>query len=80
MKRHSFDPISLAAGIIFLLIAGTFAFSSDIDLRTEAWLLPASFLILGIGLLASTVRMAMKPAPETAQKATDDPSDDPLSY
>lgn len=70
MKRHPFDAISFAAGAVFLLIAGTFAFSSNVDLRMGAWLLPASVLILGIGLLAATVRSGRKPTTDE----TGDPS------
>lgn len=61
MKRHSFDPISFTAGVIFLLIAGTFASSTDFDLRIDAWLLPASVLVLGIGLLVAPVRSVKRP-------------------
>jgi hypothetical protein len=61
MKRHSFDPISFAAGFIFLLIAGAFAFSTDVDLRLDAWLIPASVLVLGIGLLVASVRSVKRP-------------------
>jgi hypothetical protein len=56
MKRHSFDPISFAAGFIFLLIAGAFAFSTDVDLRLDAWLIPVSLLVLGIGVVAASLR------------------------
>ena len=60
MKRHPFDAISFVAGVVFLLIAGTFAFSSNVDLRMGAWLLPASVLVLGIGLLVASVRSAKR--------------------
>jgi hypothetical protein len=56
MKRHSFDPISFAAGVVFLMIAGTFAFSPDLDFRLDAWLIPVSFLVLGIGILVASLR------------------------
>ena len=69
MKRHPFDAISFAAGLVFVLTAVTLAFSADIDLKIGAWLLPTSVLILGIGILAATVRSTNKPT-------TDDPSRD----
>ena len=56
MKRHPFDPISFAAGIVFLLIAGTVAFGSRTNLSIEDWLIPASILVLGIGILAASLR------------------------
>ena len=62
MKRHGFDVISFASGLIFVLIAGALALGSNFDLNLNSWLLPASILVLGIGLLASTMRGIRKPA------------------
>lgn len=75
MKRHSFDPISFAAGVVFLMIAGTFAFSPDLDFRLEAWLIPVSFLVLGIGILVASLRGFNRTDAETEASAGDASSD-----
>jgi len=55
MKPHGFDPISLIFGIVLGGIAiATMVGGTSYDL--EAWLLPASVLMLGIGLLAVSLR------------------------
>ncbi len=56
MKRHPFDIISFAAGIAFLLLAAMVALGSDPDFGFDAWLIPVAFLVLGIGILAASVR------------------------
>ena len=56
MKRHPFDAISFAAGAVFLLIAGTVTFGSNTDLNIDGWLIPASILVLGIGILVASLR------------------------
>lgn len=71
MKRHPFDPLSFAGGVIFLLIAGTVAFSPDIDLRAESWLIPTSVLVLGIGILTATVRTMARPATDDGSGTND---------
>lgn len=56
MKKHPFDPLSFAGGVVFLLIAGTAALGSDFDVTVEVWVLPSALLILGAGILAASVR------------------------
>ncbi len=56
MKKHTFDPLSFIAGAIFLVIAAGSIFSTDIDYRLSEWVLPASVMVLGVGLLAASFR------------------------
>lgn len=56
MKQHSFDPLSFLFGVFFLLMAGAAVFRQDIDWNVGIWVLPAVVLVLGIGLLASSLR------------------------
>jgi hypothetical protein len=56
MKRHRFDPLSLVFGIIFLLVAGAAAWNQSFRWDINVWVLPAAVLLLGIALLASTLR------------------------
>ena len=56
MKKHAFDPLSFFAGTIFLMIAVASVIDTDIDIRLSEWLLPASALVLGVGLLVASLR------------------------
>ena len=58
MKRHAFDPLSFIFGVFFLVMAAAAAFRADIDWNVGAWVLPAAILVLGVGLLVSTLRMS----------------------
>jgi hypothetical protein len=70
MKKHTFDPLSFIAGAIFLLIAGGSVLNTDLDYRLSEWFLPASILVLGVGLLVGSLRgMRSK---DSGQKTKDD--------
>ncbi len=56
MKRHSFDPLSFVFGAIFVLLAASAAWDRSYNWDVAAWVIPAGVLVLGIGLLASTLR------------------------
>jgi cytochrome c-type biogenesis protein CcmH/NrfF len=58
MKRHSFDPLSFVFGAFFVVMAAAAAFRDEIDWTVGLWVLPASILVLGIGLLASSLRVS----------------------
>ena len=58
MTRHAFDPLSFVFGVLFLLMAGAAAFRADIDWNVGVWILPAAILVLGVGLLVSSLRMS----------------------
>ena len=70
MKKHAFDPLSFVFGIIFLMIAAGSLFTTDLDYRLSDWVLPASVLVLGVGLLAASFRGVKSKAPED-QKSDD---------
>lgn len=56
MKKHTFDPLSFTFGVIFLMIAVASLITTDLDYRLSDWVLPASVLVLGVGLLAASLR------------------------
>jgi hypothetical protein len=56
MKKHTFDPLSFVAGAIFLMIAAAAVLNTNLDYELSGWVLPASVLVLGVGLLAASLR------------------------
>jgi len=56
MKTHRFDIISFVFGAIFLVFAVSAVWNADLNFSLSVWVLPGAALILGIGLLASTLR------------------------
>jgi hypothetical protein len=56
MKKHTFDPLSFVAGAIFLMISAAAVLNTDLDYELSGWVLPASVLVLGVGLLAASLR------------------------
>jgi hypothetical protein len=56
MKKHTFDPLSFVAGVIFLMIAAAPVLNRGLDYELSGWALPASVLVLGVGLLAASLR------------------------
>lgn len=56
MKKHAFDALSFLFGVFFIVIAGLAVWREEIDWNVGIWVLPAAVLVLGIGLLASSLR------------------------
>jgi hypothetical protein len=56
MKKHTFDPLSFVAGAIFLMISAAAVLNTNLDYELSGWVLPASVLVLGVGLLAASLR------------------------
>jgi hypothetical protein len=56
MKKHNFDLFSFLAGAIFLMIATASVLNTDLHYELSGWVLPASVLVLGVGLLAASLR------------------------
>lgn len=55
MKQHRFDPLSFVFGVAFVVVGVIFsAGGRSIDL--DAWVLPASIMFLGVGLLLVSIR------------------------
>lgn len=55
MNQHRFDPLSFVFGVILITVAVIFAAGGrSIDL--DAWVLPASIMFLGVGLLVVSIR------------------------
>ena len=69
MKRHSFDPVSMAAGVVFLLLAVTAAGSGRFNYRIDEWVFPVALLVLGIGILSATLRGLKSQQPAETQSA-----------
>jgi hypothetical protein len=61
MRLHPIDPFSLVVGLGALLI-GVAALAGQLDGRAlgQGWLVPGLVVVLGIGLLASTLRMRQR--------------------
>ncbi|MBV9485568.1 MAG: hypothetical protein JO246_05875 [Frankiaceae bacterium] len=53
MQRHEIDPLSLVAGLVFVLVGGGYALShgGGVNLRWIA-LLPAGLIVVGATILA----------------------------
>ena len=71
MKQHRFDPLSLVFGVIFVGIASAYAIGGD-NIDFDAWVLPASIMFVGVGLLLVSVRGLRGGSSEVA---ADDPTD-----
>ena len=56
MKQHPFDPVSFFFGIFFLVMAAVAVFRQDIDWNIGVWALPGAVLVLGVGLLVSSLQ------------------------
>jgi hypothetical protein len=57
VRRHEIDAVSLAAGLLFLVVAGVHivARSTETDLNLR-WMVPAVLVLLGVLGLLSAVR------------------------
>jgi hypothetical protein len=57
MKRHRLDSTSLVAGMLFVLVAGTYLLSQRYDWSIDArWVLPLVLVGLGLAGLAGAVQ------------------------
>jgi cytochrome c-type biogenesis protein CcmH/NrfF len=68
MKQHPLDPVSLVSGLALLLVAGGYALSNTTSTHLR-WLyvVPALFIVIGLGILAVVARRA---STTTASRAT----------
>ena len=68
-ERHPLDPISLTFGLVFVVLA--LAGLSNVLLRTDPvmlqWLVPAALIVIGIGVLATSLRRERTRADEDAR-------------
>ena len=60
MKRHRFDVLSFVFGVIFLLVAGAAFWNQNFRWDINAWVLPVSVLLVGIAILATTLRSGLQ--------------------
>ncbi|MCB1245713.1 MAG: hypothetical protein KDB69_00430 [Acidimicrobiia bacterium] len=70
MNHHPFDAISFTFGVVFLLIAAVVGLGGGSDLSLRSWLLPASVLVLGTGLLVASLRGLTRRTDSGADDAT----------
>jgi dipeptide/tripeptide permease len=70
MKQHRFDPLSFVFGAIFVLIASAYAIGGE-NIDFDAWVLPASIMFLGIGLLLVSIRGLSSSSRATADDLSD---------
>ena len=58
MKRHAFDALSFLFGVFFVGLAGLAVWREEIDWNVGIWIVPAAILVLGVGLLVSSLRIS----------------------
>ena len=63
MQRHEFDVVSLVAGLLFVIVAGTYAIVQAADASFDAqWVLPSLFVGLGLVIGAIALRRVLPPS------------------
>jgi hypothetical protein len=69
VRRHEIDAVSLAAGLLFLVVAGVHivARSTETDLNLR-WMVPAVLVLLGVLGLLSAVRFPRREPADDAGK------------
>lgn len=73
MRRHETDSVSLAAGLLFLVVAAVHiaARSTGTDLNLR-WMVPAVLVLLGVLGLLGAVRVPRRGAADVAKPADRD--------
>ena len=56
MSKHRFDAISFVFGVVFVAVAGFAVSQESLDANVTHWVWSAALIVLGAGLLASTLR------------------------
>jgi hypothetical protein len=72
VRRHEVDPVSILAGLVFLLVAGGYALGHATDVHVR-WLLalPAGLIATGVAVVAYVVRRMGRPITEPADDTAD---------
>ena len=61
MKRHRFDVISMFFGLLFIGLAGTWAFGDeDITLLELKWVWPVLLVVAGLAIVAFSVQRSVE--------------------
>jgi hypothetical protein len=62
MTQHELDPVSMLFGLVFLLVAGTYALDHATGVHVR-WLVgvPAGLILAGAAILAIVVRRIRRP-------------------
>ncbi len=62
METHRFDVLSFIFGALFLAFAASVTWDVSLDLGFDIgdWILPVAFLVIGVALLASGIRTAVR--------------------
>jgi ABC-type sulfate transport system permease subunit len=71
VRRHELDPVSILAGLVFLLVAGGYALGHATDIQVR-WLfaVPAALLAAGAALVAYVIRgIGRTPTRDTTDQA-----------
>ena len=74
MRRHEADPVSLVAGLLFLVVSVVHiaARASDTDLNLR-WMVPAVLVLLGVLGLLGAIRSNPRPEAPVEVAADDGP-------
>jgi ABC-type sulfate transport system permease subunit len=72
MRRHEVDPVSVLAGLVFLLVAGGYALGHVTDVHVR-WLLavPAGMIVAGAVVVAYVARRMSRSGPQVAEDTSD---------
>lgn len=72
MRRHEVDPVSVLAGLVFLLIAGGYALGQATDVQVR-WLLalPAALIATGAAVVAYVARRMSQQTAQVAEDTSD---------
>jgi uncharacterized membrane protein AbrB (regulator of aidB expression) len=62
METHRFDILSFIFGALFLAFTASVTWNLSLDLGFDIgdWILPVAFLVIGVALLASGIRTAVR--------------------
>ncbi|MFV1963709.1 MAG: hypothetical protein ACC658_18055 [Acidimicrobiia bacterium] len=60
MEAHKFDIISFIFGALFLAFTASVLWDMNFDFSVSGWILPGAFLVIGVALLVSGVRTAIR--------------------
>lgn len=61
MTRHSMDPVSLVAGLVFAAVAVVYLIATQTDMNVDGrWVLPLALIGLGIGGVLGALNTAAR--------------------
>jgi hypothetical protein len=72
VRKHEFDLTSFVAGLVFLAIAVAYLVGAFTSVRIDAtWVLPLGLVGLGVAGLAGSLRVGLRPDPDSDSDPAD---------